>query len=322
MNKKRNTAIYFYLGISLFLFILFSSFSQAAIDFSAISSAQINACSCSQYVGTMSIYNQGDAAHYVLKTTGENAALLKYQTEGIFIEPQKRQDIAYVVNIPCDANKQFTITTEIESNTGLKKELIQTINPLFCSHIQAFSIGSLAYKNCACTPTQYIIKIKNTAKYADIFSVNLDLPKEYYTVSENSFVLLPQGEKIIYIYVKLPCDFSESYSILAQIKAESTQEIQNYPLYLQIDKACYKTDISFGKVVSNLTEKNLSFVTINNKQEYQYKYNFITSPSNNFTICINTTNILPVLVQNPSNISNKYTVDLQNKQSWMKFAGQ
>src|SRR3989338_3540762 len=285
----------FYLFVFIFLLSVFLTLIplvDAQEEFSATAQSHITTCACTQYLGTLSLSNTGTlTSHYNIITSGDAAVFTAHNPWQTVLQAGEKQEIAYYVNIPCDYSKVYMLATQIETNTGYKKELLQQITPVLCSSLQISYIGNNAYKNCACTPTIYAIKVKNIASYADIFSFSLDLPREYYQASEYSLLLLPQEEKSVYFYVKLPCEYSSAYTFTVSVKTQSTETVQELPLYLQIDKTCYQPVIELGKSVS--------------------------VKDNSFAICANTTTLLPVKIKNPTTIPNKFTIDLENKQSWM-----
>ncbi|MBI5393427.1 hypothetical protein HZA96_06150 [Candidatus Woesearchaeota archaeon] len=331
-NKQLNdysiTLLFLLSILSTFLFITFLPSVQAQEEFSAVAQSQITACACAQYLGTLSLFNTGTlTSHYSITTAGDAAAFTAHNPWQTVLQSGEKQSIAYYVNIPCDYTKAYTLKTQIETNMGYKKELQQQITPALCSSLQASYVGNNAYKNCACTPTMYALKFKNIGSYADIFSFSLDLQKEYYQVSESSLLLLPQEERTVYFYVKLPCEYSSAYTFIASVEAQSTKALQQYPLYLQIDKACYQPIVEFGKMISAIdtfdtsgTSTNNSIVStmkINNVLQKNVQFAYHKSDTNSFIICANTTNLLPVKIKNPTTIPNKFSINLENKQPWM-----
>lgn len=261
-------------------------------------------CDCSVITDTIKVTNNGDVtSHYVIKKSGTGADFASYTPISFVVEPSQTQEIKTFISAPCDIEGEFDLVTYFETLFGLKKKLSQQIKVNKCKAFNAYTAHN-SYKNLPCTPTIYKIKINNQRNFIETFDISMDIPADYYALSEKSVLIPPGKEKEIYAYVKLPCDYSSAYHFNIFIKARQSSGKKSMPLYLEIDKSGYNF----------FTEINPPIQLVVNKTK---TYAFTPTAERNFEFCENTVQMFPVRITNPAHFSNTYKISGEG----FKFSG-
>lgn len=265
---------------------------------------ELKTCSCSDTTTLITLKNTGTVpSFYTLTTQGSAAQYITLVPNILRLEPNEQQQIAVHLNAPCQQfiSQEFRVT--IETNLGLKKVIQQPVTYVPCTNIELRTAAN-AYVNCPCTPTHYSVELVNTGDFPEMYKLNVDgLSHEYYSISTSQVWLPARQKEIVELYITTPCEVYgvQSFSVTATAQTSGFSTV--LPLYLDASQTCYQFNVQLGNVQPIANET--------------VRYAFTPAATPNYKVCEEGMYMIPVRVNNPSNILNNHELVLdKSAPSW------
>ncbi|MFC1755280.1 hypothetical protein ACFL96_18145 [Thermoproteota archaeon] len=283
MSSKR----LFWATLILTILLIATALSASALteDFLAYSNKEtINACACDLAEDRLYVQNTGDiTSTFILQTGGEAATWSTAAPNTFYLEQGERKEIMNYINVPCHARGEYELTTKFNTLFDYEKSLTQTVNVENCPNVQ-LAQKSFTQETCPCSPTTYEFEIINTGKHTESYKISVAPYEDYATVSDPILVLEPGQSYTVYAFLNLPCDVYGEQEFTINALAEGTGMLGELEFNLIID-ACYDYRL-----------------------ESEDEYN----------ICMNVQNVVPVEVTNLVDIANRYHLTIDGP-LWANF---
>lgn len=266
--------------------------------FAALQGKEVHACSCADTVNVLTLKNTGTVpSFYTITLSGEAAPQVTLVPEAVHLEPNEQRQIFVHINTPCKTYTTQELELSIQSHLGVIKKVKQQLTYVPCTNLELRAQAN-AYINCPCTPTKYTFDVVNTGDFPEVYALNLDLPREQYSLSASELFILAGKRENVFAYVTLPCDVYGVQQFAVAATAKTSGFTAQLPLYLDASSSCYQFNIQRGEV----------YPLVNETASYQ----FSPATTNTYKVCEQGTYFIPLRITNPSTLLNEHVLELDS----------
>ncbi len=290
--------------------IVITQITTAAVtDFYATSTVSDYAvCSDELTTDSILIRNQGNVPDtYSITLTSENGAVLDWITmrqNTVTLQPGEQQEVLAYISPLADISGPYTYTITVTSVYDDSETFEKQITVKNCPNIALNGYIS-SQQTCPCSVGVYIFDLANTGGRTETYSLWLEgIDSEYYDLSEYKVTLEAGEKKKIYAYVRMACFIYGDFLFSLIAETEQSGYTAEIPLTLYIQQACYNYNIALGEALIFVENETLN-ITFAPKQDAAY------------TLCQENPAVIPVSLENPSEIMNQYSFMIEDAQQWI-----
>lgn len=284
---------------------------SAIAQFTAVSSSSQTFCASTSNTDTIALLNQGTVPDtYYLTISSDDSSVASWIELGqttVSLQPGEEQQIPIYITSRTDATRSFSYTITIHSLYDSVKQLEKTFTVQKCPNI-ALKAYTTQQESCPCSTGVYVFELTNTGTNSETYDLWLsDIDPAYYVLSEKSVPLAAKETKQIFAYVRMACFVYGNFGFTMTAQTQGSGYTATIPLALHIEQGCYNYNIALGEALIFDQEKPL-------------RVSFTPATSTAYSFCSETPGVIPVDIQNPSDIMNEYQINIQDAEDWISFA--
>jgi predicted nucleic acid-binding Zn-ribbon protein len=319
-SGMRNNIVYQLILFILFLLLIplssgelveFHTTAGVVANFYGTSGAEAyNVCAYDLHNDYVTIRNQGNVHDTYYITIISNDAVDDWVTvvePVVMLQPGEERSVPVYTKTPAEIVGEYEYTIVITSTYDSVKHIEKTVTVEACGNL-ALSTYYTGQETCPCSTAVYMFELVNSGALPEDYTLWIEgIDPDYYELSEY-YVTLHAGERLtVYGYVRLPCDVYGDYDL--QLRTESAHS--NYeailPLQLYVEQACYNYNIGLGEALIFSAEETLDVT-------------FTSTTTLDYVLCEESPALIPVYMQNPSDILNDFHVYVQDGAPWITAA--
>ncbi len=223
---------------SIFLLLLANFSSSLEADFIAYTD-NIEACACSAAGQKIYFNNTGRiSALFSLSQKGDASSWSLLAPENFELLPQKSAVVSEFLAIPCSASGNYGLVTDIRTDLGLSRQLVQNVKVSKCNNIKA-ALKKHPSEMCRCSTFTYLINVRNPSEFSDVYSFSLDRNSEFAVFTPPRVNIPPKHDADVELHLTPPCGVKEGGSFSIIVNAENNNLMQKIPVFFDVNGSCY-----------------------------------------------------------------------------------
>lgn len=274
--------------IIILLFSLIIPFSSSEIiinsggvstDFSVLTGAAFNVCSCASGADTVIIKNTGSfPAGFVINSNLDYVMLSEAEFN---LAPGETKTITLKVVDSC-TEKQDDLVLTISSNLGIVKSVKKQITIGECQNLKASMFAKSNTVN-PCTAAEYTFYIQNIGPFEEIYSIKSKYDKNI-NYSAQQFKLSSGAIREINASLRFECNVNGEFKIPFSIEAQTTGLEAEFEHALNIEKNYSYSLIGNSDQLACLHQDSKVYFSIKNEVFIPNKYRIIVKTQDGLSV--------------------------------------
>ena len=277
-------------------------------QFYASSAVSYDVCAYELYADSITIRNQGNMYDtYYISIEGDISDWIIVSQAAVTLDAGEETTVFLYTKTAPEVYGEYSYKVIITSTYDAVKQIEKTVTVEDCPNI-VLGAYSTYQSTCPCTAGVYVFELVNNGEFAETYSLWLEgIEADYYDLSEYMITLGASERKDIYAYARMPCDIYGSFNLELNTQTKNSGYHAELPVSLDVSQGCYNYNIALGEALLFDDDETIDVT-------------FTQTTDTEYVLCQETPAVIPVYIQNPSDIINEYKIEVQDAASWVTVA--